>query len=111
MKTLALAEVAIERVPADVAVVALFADERPLRGAAGRLDWRLCGRLSRLVAAGRLSGQSGEAVLTPGGGGVRARAVVGLGLGSRGRSGCRALGGLGGGRPGAGGEARGRGGR
>jgi Cytosol aminopeptidase family, N-terminal domain len=42
-----------------------FADERPLRGAAGLCDWRLCGRLSRLLQAGRVHGAWGETTLYP----------------------------------------------
>lgn len=80
---LGLASGPIERVSADVAVVPLFCDERPLRDTAGRIDWRLCGRLSHLFAARRLGGEPGEAVLVPGGGGVRAALVLGLGLGER----------------------------
>src|SRR5258705_12067782 len=40
-------------------------DERPLTGLAGLVDWRLSARLSRLLRAGLLSGDAGEAVLTP----------------------------------------------
>lgn len=80
---LRLAAGPIERVGADVAVVPLFAGERPLRDTAGRIDWRLCGRLSHLFAGRRLGGEVGEAVLIPGGGGVRAPLVLGLGLGER----------------------------
>jgi cytosol aminopeptidase family protein len=80
---LALAPAAIERVRADLAVVPLFEGERPLRAAAGRVDWRLCGRLSHLFAARRLSGAVGEAVLIPGGGGIFAPRVLGLGAGKR----------------------------
>jgi hypothetical protein len=83
---LGLAPGPIERVHADVAVVALFAGERPLRAAAGRVDWRLCGRLSHLFAAGRLAGVEGEAVLIPGGGGMRAPRVMGVGFGERARA-------------------------
>jgi Cytosol aminopeptidase family, N-terminal domain len=85
MPLLALAPGPIERVRADVAVVPLFANERPLRAAAGRVDWRLCGRLSHLFAEGRLSGAVGEAVLMPGGGGICAPRVLGVGLGDRAR--------------------------
>ena len=42
-----------------------FADERPLRGAAGLCDWRLCGRLSRMLHAGRVRGAWGETTLYP----------------------------------------------
>jgi len=83
MPQLALAPGPIERIRADLAVVPLFAGERPLRAAAGRVDWRLCGRLSHLLAAGRLAGALGEAVLIPGGGGMCAPRVLGLGAGER----------------------------
>src|SRR5438093_7108686 len=83
MAQIGLAPGPIERVRADVAVVPLFANERPLRAAAGRVDWRLCGRLSHLFAAGRLSGAVGEAVLIPGGGGIFAPRVLGVGAGER----------------------------
>ena len=72
----------IQQVPADVAVVTFFEEERPLRGAAAHADWRLCGTLSRLIQRGKLSGAFGEAALVPGAGGLRARWLLALGLGS-----------------------------
>jgi hypothetical protein len=54
-------------------VLPLFSDERPLRGAAGLCDWRLCGRLSRLCAAGRVQGAFGETTLYPPSAGGRRR--------------------------------------
>lgn len=44
-------------------IVPLWTDVRPLRGAAGLLDWRLNGRLSQLVREGRLQGDAGEKLL------------------------------------------------
>jgi len=76
---------AVERVDADVAIVGCLSDERPLRGAAARADWRLCGAISRLLLAGDLAGEEGEAALFPSGGGVRAPRVMALGLGPRDR--------------------------
>jgi hypothetical protein len=50
-------------------VLPFFADERPLRGPAGLCDWRLCGRLSRLLGGGqrqeRVAGAWGELTLYP----------------------------------------------
>jgi hypothetical protein len=43
----------------------LYSDVRPLRGAAGLLDWRLDGRLSALIVAGNLSGAPDEQLLIP----------------------------------------------
>jgi hypothetical protein len=72
-----------ERVRADLLAVPVFSDERPLRGAAGRADWRLCGSLSRLVAECRLAGCPGEAVLASSFGGLAAPLVLALGVGPR----------------------------
>jgi Cytosol aminopeptidase family, N-terminal domain len=51
--------------PPEALMLPFFADERPLRGAAGLCDWRLCGRLSRLLAGGRVRGGWGETTLYP----------------------------------------------
>lgn len=47
----------------DALVVPVWYDVRPLRGAAGLLDWRLCGRLSNLLQQNRLTGAMGEKLL------------------------------------------------
>jgi hypothetical protein len=74
---------ALERARADLVVVPLFDDERPLQGGAGRADWRLCGQLSSLVASGRLSGTPGEAALLLAFGGLAAPRLLVLGAGRR----------------------------
>ncbi len=73
----------VDRTPADVAVVPLFASERPLRGSSGRADWRLCGRLSQLLVSGKLAGAPGEAALISSTGGLRAPLLLVLGAGPR----------------------------
>lgn len=75
----------LERARADLVVVPLFDDEHPLRGGAGRVDWRLCGQLSSLVTAGRLTGTRGEAALLVAFGGLAAPRLLVLGAGSRDR--------------------------
>jgi len=50
---------------ADALVLTIFEDERPLRGASGLVDWRLCGRISHLLAEGRITGKRGETTLLP----------------------------------------------
>lgn len=50
----------IDQLRVEAVFLPFFSDERPLRGAAGLLDWRLCGALSALVEAGRSSGREGE---------------------------------------------------
>lgn len=73
----------VERAPTDLAVVPLHSAERPLRGAAGRADWRLCGKLSALLMEGRLEGAPGEAALIASFGGLRAPFLLVLGVGER----------------------------
>ncbi len=80
---LEISALAAERARADLLVVPVWSDERPLRGATGRADWRLCGRLSELAASGRLRGRFGEAVLAASFGGLAAPLVLALGLGPR----------------------------
>ncbi len=49
----------------DALALLVFEDERPLRGLAGFVDWRLCGALSRILLGGRFTGGSGDALLFP----------------------------------------------
>ena len=65
----------------DTLILPFFADERPLRGAAGLADWRLAGRLSRLLRARRASGERGETVLLPPGRRLKFKRVMLFGLG------------------------------
>lgn len=74
----------LERVDSEIVVAGFFSDERPLRGGAGRADWRLCGGLSRRIVAGDLSGLRGEALLMGCGRALRAPRLLLLGLGERG---------------------------
>jgi len=74
----------------DLLAVHIWEDVRPLRGAAGLLDWRLCGKLSGLIQSGRLGGAEGEQLLLPTGGRLPWRVAMVMGLGSRvGFSGAR----------------------
>lgn len=66
----------------DLAVVAYFEDERPLRGLAAFLDWRAGGKLSALLRSGWCTGRAGEAVLLPGTRGQPSDRIVLLGLGT-----------------------------
>jgi hypothetical protein len=59
----------------------VFKDDRPLRGAAGLADWRLCGKLSRLLKGSRASAEAGETILLPPGRRLRFRRLLWFGLG------------------------------
>lgn len=70
---------ALERAEAICLLVA--EDERPLRGAAGYLDWRLCGALSRVLKDNFFSGRPDERLLMPTQGKVPAQRLFAVGLG------------------------------
>lgn len=61
-----------------------FLDERPIRGPAGLVDFRLCGRVSKLIASGRMHGDMGEAVLMPARPRLFAERLLWLGAGRHG---------------------------
>jgi hypothetical protein len=65
----------------DLFVVPIWNDVRPLRGAAGLLDWRLNGRLSECLREERFTGEPAERLLLPTKR-IPWRAVLALGLGS-----------------------------
>ena len=65
----------------DALLLPIFSDERPLRGAAGLADWRLCGKLSRLVHANRASADSGETIMLPPGRRLKFTRLLWFGLG------------------------------
>ena len=66
-------------------VLSFFAEERPLRGAAGLADWRLCGRLSRLIRRRRMTGKRGETLLLPTGRRLSFGRILVFGLGDSSR--------------------------
>jgi hypothetical protein len=67
--------------PRDTIVLPVFRSDRPLRGAAGLVDWRLCGKLSQLVKSNRATGEAGETIMLPPGRRLRFKKVLWFGLG------------------------------
>lgn len=55
----------LDELGAEVIACSVFRDERPLRGLAGLLDWRLAARLSKLAKEEFLSGDAGEVLVAP----------------------------------------------
>lgn len=56
-------------------------DDRPLHGLAGRVDWRLCGMLSRVLGEGRFVGALGDTLLLPGAGRIASDRIFCIGVG------------------------------
>ncbi len=80
-----------ERVVADLLAAPFFAGERPLRGAPGRVDWRLCGLLSEQMLAGAIRGEPEESVLVLSSGRLKSPRVLLIGLPARARLGASDL--------------------
>lgn len=57
---------ALDERPAEVIACCVWSDERPMRGLAGLLDWRLSGRVSRLAKERFVKGDVGEIVCMQG---------------------------------------------
>jgi hypothetical protein len=87
MTTLAVHELSLQTLDTlqGVDTLCLFVgeDERPLSGASGLCDWRLCGQLSRLLVEGFFSGAADDSVLLPTSGRMAPGRIVVFGLGRR----------------------------
>lgn len=75
---------ALDRATADVVVGSIFEDERPPRGVAALVDWRMSGRLSARCINGFVTGARGERFLMPGRPRLPFDKVLLFGLGARG---------------------------
>ncbi len=56
----------LDLVGTEVLVAGITSDERPPQGVAGLVDWRLGGRVSRVLKSGFVHGELGEVLLVPG---------------------------------------------
>mgnify|MGYP002153775100 CR=1 FL=1 len=73
----------IEEIPAEVLVLFHVEDEPAPRGRLGRVDWILCGVLSRLRARGKFAGERGATALLSPNGKFKAERILVIGLGRR----------------------------
>lgn len=74
---------ALDDHPAEVIACAVWSDERPMRGLAGLLDWRLAGRVSRLAKEQFVTGSVGEVLCMQGKPRLPFDKVILVGLGAR----------------------------
>lgn len=83
VRTLPLGLSSLDRMEVDVLVLGPFEAERPLRGATGYCDWRLNGRLSRMLEKESFQGKPRDVVLTDTGGRIGSPRVLLFGQGKR----------------------------
>ncbi|MCC7386656.1 MAG: hypothetical protein IT384_32765 [Deltaproteobacteria bacterium] len=72
----------LDSLDVDALVVPLYAQRAQPRGAAGLVDWRLCGRIAGLLRSERFKAAAGETVLMSGLGRLGAKRVFLFGLGA-----------------------------
>ncbi len=72
----------MDRMERDLLVLSYFSDERPLKGLNGLTDWRFNGRLSDMLRAGDLDGESGDQTLTTANNRLPTGRVLMFGLGA-----------------------------
>ncbi len=65
----------------DLLITAIFKDQRPPKGTAGWIDWRLNGMLSRFLIENRLTGEEKEKTLIPSQGRISPGLILIFGLG------------------------------
>lgn len=73
----------IDELTVDTIVLSAFSEERPLKGSSGLIDWRTCGRLSRMIMDRDFGAERFETLLFPSEGRLRPVKVLIIGLGSR----------------------------
>lgn len=83
MNPLTPADLPLELLEVELLAALLFVDQRPLVGAAGLLDWRLDGEITRMLQAGRISGERGEQLVLRAGAKLNAQWALLLGAGKR----------------------------
>ncbi|HXN42210.1 MAG TPA: M17 family peptidase N-terminal domain-containing protein [Myxococcaceae bacterium] len=79
--------------PSGVDTLCLFVgeDERPLRGTAGYVDWRMCGALSQVLVDRFFTGSSGDCLLIPSDGRIAMSRIFAMGIGTLKRFGLEEL--------------------
>ena len=73
----------LDALEVELVVAGFFLEDRPLRGGAGRIDWRLCGLISEMLASGQLDARRGTSLLVGAPGAFCAPRILLVGLGSR----------------------------
>lgn len=73
----------IRNLETEAVIVGFHEDVRPLKGAAGALDWLLCGSLSQLLIQKNVRGNLGEIALLNSKGKIPAPKIFLIGLGPR----------------------------
>jgi hypothetical protein len=73
----------LDETSAELIACSMWKDERPMRGLAGLLDWRLAGKISKLARESFIEGDLGEVLFVPGRPRLPFDKIIVLGLGTQ----------------------------
>ena len=73
----------LDETSAELIACSMWRDERPMRGLAGLLDWRLAGKISKLARESFIEGELGEVLFVPGRPRLPFDKIIVLGLGKK----------------------------
>ena len=73
----------LDETSAELIACSMWKDERPMRGLAGLLDWRLAGKISKLARESFIEGELGEVLFVPGRPRLPFDKIIVLGLGTK----------------------------
>ena len=79
---LRFSKIPIDRLEVDILAIGCTAEERPLRGDAGLIDWRLKGFLSGVISDYKFKAHANERLLIPINGTLKAKWLLLIGLGN-----------------------------
>jgi leucyl aminopeptidase len=72
----------LDETPSEVLISSIFEDSLPPQGTTGLINWRMAGRIDRLILSGFLTGERGEVLMLPGKPQLTAEKIILFGLGS-----------------------------
>src|SRR5260221_7290847 len=73
----------LDETSTELIACSMWKDERPMRGLAGLLDWRLAGKISRLARESFIEGELGEVLFVPARPRLPFDKIIVIGLGPR----------------------------
>ncbi|EKD42190.1 MAG: hypothetical protein ACD_73C00279G0009 [uncultured bacterium] len=72
----------VDKIVSNLIVATIFSDVRPFHGTAALLDWRLNGRLSKIIMKHKFKGNFRESLLLPSEGRIKSKEILLVGLGA-----------------------------
>ena len=73
----------VEKLISDMLILPIFSDEKPLKGITAAIDWRLCGKISKLLISEQINGDFNEKTIFSPKGKLKIKNLFLVGLGDK----------------------------